>query len=60
MFELADLPASKATFAQTGAITLSISLPEDSDYFGVTFSDVRVFLVGLPAAGQSPLGSSRN
>eukprot|EP01045_Picozoa_sp_COSAG04_P012208 COSAG04_NODE_814_length_10091_cov_7.591873_9_plen_1027_part_00 len=54
-FELADLPASQATFAQTGEITLSISLPVDSDYYGVTFSDVRVFLVGLPAAGRTPV-----
>eukprot|EP01045_Picozoa_sp_COSAG04_P014873 COSAG04_NODE_1138_length_8106_cov_4.244036_6_plen_829_part_00 len=54
-FDLAELPASQATFAQTGAITLSISLPEDSDYYAVTFSDVRVFLVGLPAAGLTPV-----
>ena len=55
-FSLADLPAAQANFVQTGEITLSIAPPEDSSYFGVTFSDVRAFLVGLPpVAGSSTI-----
>ena len=48
-FELADLPAASASFVNTGEITLSIALPQDTSYYGVTFSDVRAYLVGLHA-----------
>ena len=46
--ELGNLPLQKARFIRTGEISLSIGLPADTTYFGVTFSDIRVFLVGLP------------
>eukprot|EP01043_Picozoa_sp_COSAG02_P003653 COSAG02_NODE_90_length_37755_cov_29.833364_38_plen_1386_part_00 len=49
VFELAALPAAQPHFVRTGKITLSIALPEESNYYGVTFSDVRAFLVGLSA-----------
>ena len=54
-FELSELPTAREHFVQTGQITLSIPLPEESNYYGVTFSDVRVFLVSLPTAGRSPV-----
>eukprot|EP01043_Picozoa_sp_COSAG02_P005432 COSAG02_NODE_147_length_33939_cov_6.689539_7_plen_1476_part_00 len=55
VFTLADLPAAQANFARTGEITLSISMPSESNYYGVTFSDVRAFLVGLPTRGRTPV-----
>ena len=54
-FSLAELPMKQVSFAQTGEITLSISMPSDTNYYGVTFSDVRAFLVGLPVAGRTPV-----
>ena len=54
-FELSELPTAREHFVQTGQITLSIPLPEESNFYGVTFSDVRVFLVDLPASGRSPV-----
>jgi hypothetical protein len=47
-FELRELPAAVERFVKTGTLSLDIALPHDSNYFGVTFDDVRVFLVGLP------------
>ena len=55
LFQLVDLPAAREAFIQTGEITLDIALPHDSRYYGVTFSDARAFLVGLPTSGRTPV-----
>eukprot|EP01043_Picozoa_sp_COSAG02_P059833 COSAG02_NODE_7696_length_2887_cov_17.426112_2_plen_313_part_00 len=39
--------AERANFVQTGELSVTIPLPDDTTYYGVTFSDVRIFLVGL-------------
>ena len=54
-FELAEMPTARQHFVETGELTLTIPLPPESNYYGVTFSDVRVFLVNLPAAGRTPI-----
>ena len=54
-FELSELPTAKENFVQSGQITLSIPLPAESNWYGVVFSDVRVFLVGLPVSGRTPI-----
>eukprot|EP01051_Picozoa_sp_SAG22_P011179 SAG22_NODE_1056_length_5777_cov_137.240402_2_plen_241_part_00 len=44
------------TYEFSGFICIPLVLsPAESNYYGVTFSDVRVFLVGLPAAGRTPI-----
>ena len=53
-FDLASLPQSEqSAFAQTGTLMVTIDLPEDTSYHGVTFSDIHVFLVGLPRSQRS-------
>jgi hypothetical protein len=52
-FLLRDMPTVREKFLQTGEITLSIPLPERSNYFGVTFSDVRAYLVGYQPLGDT-------
>jgi hypothetical protein len=46
--QLSSLPAAVQAFRTHGQITVSIPLPADSRYYGVTFAEARVFLVGLP------------
>ena len=47
-YDLKTLPAAMQRFRSSGEMTLDIPLPPNSRYYGVTFSDVRVYLVGLP------------
>eukprot|EP01052_Picozoa_sp_SAG31_P031386 SAG31_NODE_3318_length_4420_cov_2.018051_4_plen_690_part_00 len=54
-FELAEMPTARQHFVESGELTLTIPLPPESNYYGVTFSDVRVFLVNLPSAGRTPI-----
>ena len=44
-YQLADLPGN--SFAADGALTLSIDIPANSGYGHVTYTDVRVYLIGL-------------
>ena len=46
---------AQANFVQTGQMTLSIPFPTESSYYSVTFSEVRVFFVGLPVTGRTPV-----
>jgi hypothetical protein len=55
VFQLADFPAGREAFIQNGEITVDIELPTETSYYGVTFSDARAFLVGLPAVGRTPV-----
>jgi hypothetical protein len=47
-FQLADLPAN--TFASDGSLTVSIDIPPTAGYGHVTYSDARVYLIGLEGA----------
>ena len=46
-YDLKTLPAAMQRFRSSGEMTLDIPLPPNSRYYGVTFSDVRVYLVGV-------------
>jgi hypothetical protein len=53
--QLADIPAQRAEFRQTGRLTVSLTLPVGTSWYDVTFVDVSVFLLGL----SSPSGAQQ-
>ena len=46
-FNLAELPAERQKFVQSGELTFTIKQPLSSRLYGVTWVDMRVFLIGL-------------
>ena len=54
-FDLTAMPIQRAQFISSGTLTLTIELPGGSNYYGVTLTDLRVFLVGLSEAANEPV-----
>jgi hypothetical protein len=56
-FNLADLPAAKQRFVETGNIKLTIQMPNITQFWQVQFSDVQVYLLGFPDLLQESTAS---
>eukprot|EP01045_Picozoa_sp_COSAG04_P011047 COSAG04_NODE_698_length_11049_cov_9.441370_2_plen_2967_part_00 len=57
-FELDQLSAERDNFVRTGQLMLSIPLPSETSYWGVTWTGLRVFLIGR-SPGQMDMVTSQ-